>query len=72
MNIIMFPSKLFHFLYIVILLNKGNHYVQKLALTKNIKEIHTFISVSEVTAIILQNTYLKNLYSAKYNLFFKL
>lgn len=55
MNIIMFPSKLFHFLYVVILLNEGNHNVQKLALTKNIKDIHTFISVSGVTAIILQN-----------------
>lgn len=55
MNIIIFPSNLFHFLYVVILLNEGNHNVQKLALTKNIKDIHTFISVSGVTAIILQN-----------------
>lgn len=54
MNIIIFPSKLFHFLYVVILLNEGNHNVQKLALTKNIKDIHTFISVSGVTAIIFQ------------------
>lgn len=57
MNIIIFPAKLFHFLYVAILLIKGNHYVKKLALTTDIKEIHTLISVSGVTATILQNTY---------------
>ncbi len=57
MNIIIFPSNLFHFLYVVILLNEGDHNVQKLALSKNIKDIHTFISVSGVTAIIVQNIY---------------
>lgn len=53
MNIIIFTSKFFHFLYVVILLSKINYYVKNLTLTKANKEIHTLITVSGVTAIIL-------------------